>query len=264
MILLEDLLSILSQHYLVTLIAPPPPHHSATSPHTSPSPGDHQPSSASSSSPSAGTGIESVASLSHSLSSITNFDSRRVLEYSKEEGKLALARALACDAHCEVMIEAKRSSKEDYNNSNENESDSLFADDEQDGELTPRATSPSPSPNDNHNHKLKDINSQEYKISLLEKYHADMARIRKSSGLLIFLLLPVNLAQSHLPTTSQMTVSELDLETVIQPFLLPGQKELSSRVPGVKIVDERTAEKDIAKAWSQAGRRVGSLSKGWQ
>jgi hypothetical protein len=204
-----------------------------------------------------------VAELGHSLSNIASFDSRRVLEYSKEEGRLALARALACDAHCEVMVEAIDStSSEEIGTSTRRQNGSAFSvrrgdDDDHDGDLTPRASSPLPL-------HQNDQNAYEERISLLETYHADMARIRKSSSVLIFLLLPVRYPQSQLPTTSYMTVSELDLETVIQPFLLPGQTELSSRVPGVKIVDERRAETDIRKAWSQAGKRVGSLSKGWQ
>lgn len=245
MALLESLVSTLSQYYLVTLIAPiHPPSDSTTLKNSASIP---------SSSASAGGGIESVAALSHSLSHITNFDSRRVLEYSKEEGRLALARALACDAHCEIMVEATRWREADRDRGNRDEGE--------DGETTPRADSTA-----SHFISSSAARSMEEdkKVTVLEHYHADMARIRKSSSLLIFLLLPVTSIVKQVG--SSLTASELDVETVIQPFLLPGQQELSSRVPGVKVVDERSRAETagIDQAWSQAAKRVGALSKGWQ
>lgn len=199
--------------------------------------------------------MHSVAGLSHTLSHIEGFDSRRVLEYSKEEGRLALARALACDAHCETMLENIKCRAEE-------EVDSL------DGDLTPRATSPAPL-------SSKQRRAEEDKVALLERYHADMAQIRKSSSLLIFLVLPIPSPSLTLLSNREdpgdappLTISHIDVETVIQPFLLPGQQELSSRVPGVKVVDERrragSAGAGIEEAWKQAAKRVGLLSKGWQ
>lgn len=242
MALLESLLSTLSQYYLITLIAPTPPQPSELVSGLAANPSNGYASG----------GVDSVAALSHSLSHIANFDSRRVLEYSKEEGRLALARALACDAHCEIMVEATRRKGEYQNNGSQDE--------EEDGETTPRATSPAPTLLSSSARSVEDK-----KIVLLEQYHADMARIRKSSSLLIFLILPV-LSISTQDGSSSLTISELDVETVIQPFLLPGQQELSSRVPGVKVVDERrgAATASISQAWSQAANRVASLSKGWQ
>jgi hypothetical protein len=244
MTLLEGLLSMLSQYYLVTLIAPPP----------SPLQSSHADSTSSTSG--SGGGVESVAALSHSLSHIDDFDSRRVLEYSKEEGRLALARALACDAHCETMIEVLKSTEGGEDNDDEGN----------DGDLTPRATSPAPM-------SSKQRRAEDDKVALLEKYHADMAQIRKSSSLLIFLILPVT-SSSALPRlgiddgkeSPPLTISQVDVETVIQPFLLPGQQELSSRVPGVKVVDERrrSTQAGIKEAWTQAAKRVGLMSKGWQ
>ncbi|UZJ57291.1 hypothetical protein CBS101457_006611 [Exobasidium rhododendri] len=251
--LLEGLLSTLSQYYTVTLIAPPPPVDEAS------------PLAAS-----VGSRVETVAMLGQNLTSVPNFDSRRVLEYSKEEGRLALARALACDAHCEVMLEVVGGAEEEANDTSSvhdcrNGINGYSTDDQDgDGDRTPRANSPVFfEKNNQQQHDLLQ-QAEEKKVSLLETYHADMARIRKSSSVLIFLLLPVAFPQSRSPTTSHLTISELDVETVIRPFLLPGQSELSSRVPGVKIVDERRGEKDTGTAWSQAGKRVGLLSRGWQ
>jgi hypothetical protein len=241
---------MLSQYYIVTLIAPPPipvtqSHETTAIPVVASGDG--------------GGGVESVAALSHSLSHITGFDSRRVLEYSKEEGRLALARALACDAHCETMVEAIKDPA-----SSSSSRGSRFNDgDGSDGESTPRATSPAPL-------SAKQRQALDEKVEVLEKYHADMAQIRKSSSLLIFLLLPI--AATSLPNIEKeteppkLTIPHVDVETVIQPFLLPGQQELSSRVPGVKVVDERrrSTEAGITEAWTQAAKRVGLLSKGWQ
>lgn len=187
-----------------------------------------------------------MAELSHSLAHIAQFDSRRVLEYSKEEGKQSLARALGCDAHCEVMIEHREPAREQMNGTDEH----------LDGDQTPRAASP---------HLGRP--SEEDKIAVLEHYHADMARIRKSSSLLIFLLLPLTSATGQDRDATRRSpssvVSELSIETVIQPFLLPGQEEFSSRVPGVKIVDGRSRAMTKEQAWSQAAQRVGALSTGW-
>lgn len=277
--LLEGLLTTLSQHYVVTLIVPPP--SSVGSASTSQAI-DH--------------GIESVAELSDALRHVAGFDERRVLEYSKEEGRLALARALACDAHCEVMLQPYADGADD----------GLFFGDEdeedaqtEDGDKTPRATSPHPGTGSITTGKSPDQKQQsEEAITALERYHAEVSRIRKSSALLIFLILPVSrrsLSHAHQRNTngtqvakgSQSDVWSLDVESVLKPFLMPGQRDLSARVPGVKIVDARlpvavnsiqaspqqqpkpvqrndgSSTTSTAQAWTEAAHRLGHFADGW-
>lgn len=248
MTLLKELLSVICENYTVTLIAPPPLNSSEDSIDIPKGASDHPAIDP------AGSGVETVAALSQSLSDIQSFDARRVLEYSKEEGRLALARALSCDAHCEVLLETLKDGQSPHKRRAGQRLE------EADGDITPRAHSPH-RPN---GQSTVDINEE---VSLLEQYHADMARIRKSSSLLVFLVLPLKTTpqeEEQRISTSKTSISDIEVETVIQPFLLPGQEELSSRVPGVKIVDARAAEPDIRKAWIKAAHRITALSKGWQ
>ncbi|KAN0065860.1 hypothetical protein ACQY0O_000991 [Thecaphora frezii] len=46
----------------------------------------------------------SLASLSSSFSSVAQFDTRRILEYSQDSGRWAIPRALACDCHVELLL----------------------------------------------------------------------------------------------------------------------------------------------------------------
>lgn len=243
----------LSQDFLVTLIAPPNAHEPEAE------------------------GFESIEELAHALEGIQDFDTRRVLEYGTEDGRLALARELGCNAHCEVMLEpmgrlpnGHTAAKMQSLINNEEAS----ANDTEDGDVTPRATSPArpkpmhPPPLRRH-HSRDDVEG-ERKAAMLEKYHAEMARIRKSSSLLVFLLLPVAHSQTESldiltsspskqhqspgKRASNASTADLDTETILRPFLLPGQRDLSSRVPGVKVIDCRILSQ------MQATKRDSSVS----
>ncbi|EPQ30994.1 uncharacterized protein PFL1_01183 [Pseudozyma flocculosa PF-1] len=48
----------------------------------------------------------SVSSLAASLGEMTGFDARRILEYSRHGGRWAIPRALACDCHLEILVQA--------------------------------------------------------------------------------------------------------------------------------------------------------------
>lgn len=248
-------------------------------------------------------GIESVTELSQALEGVDGFDARRILEYSKEEGRLALARALACDAHCELMLQAYGARKATADSLFDNDDDD---DSTEDGDVTPRAVSPArgdlPSLPASRRQVSRGTEEEQRQATLLEKYHAEVARIRKSSSLVVFLLLPVG-EGPHLQTllgpngatasTNSASVSGLDLDMVLKPFCMPGQRDLSSRVPGVKIIDcrpgdsnmqragsespsmrarngIRTPSKDIPitdefmhAAWNEAGVRLAKYSAGW-
>lgn len=264
--LLAQLLRDLSQDFTVTLIAPPPAHvrklHDGHSVTTSPDREDY--------------GVHSVALLADQLQGIDGFDPRRTLEYSKEDGRQSLARALACDAHCEVMFQ-----------SIDVASDALFEDErgDEDGDLTPRASSPvSQQHLKNHTHLFMNgfsappSHNAERQATLLEKYHADVARIRKSSNLVIFLILPVSQKGPSLTASSpsvdvednsdQSTIWTLDIESILKPFLLPGQKDLSSRVPGIKIIDSRIqgtqpTASNLSVAWTEGAKRLCHFASSW-
>lgn len=267
--LLESLLTTLSENYVITLILPPV---GLTHDSSSKSEFNH----------------ESLDRISELFGHIQGFDARRVLEYGKEEGRLSLARALACDAHCEVMFEPFESK--------DSSADVALFDDEMDedndtvdGDKTPRASSPVPhlrtSVNGNTlTASAQSIQDDQNLSSALERYHAEVARIRKSSGLLIFLVLPITRSKSHSYTNGNAHpngassvdsgIWSLKAESVLKPFLMAGQRDLSARVPGVKIIDGRIAEQkkqtmkpqqiaSISRAWSDAAQRLAHLSGGW-
>lgn len=262
--LLESLLANLSANYVITLILPP---IETSRTH------------------------DSLDRISDLFGHIEGFDARRVLEYGKEDGRLSLARALACDAHCEVMLETFET--------NDIDADSALFDDEMDedndtvdGDKTPRASSPVPHIRSNINNNtltasVQSIQGDQNLSSALERYHAEVARIRKSSGLLIFLVLPIakNKSCSHTNGNADPNgipavdtgIWSLKAESVLKPFLMAGQSDLSARVPGVKIIDGRIAEQkpqkkqtnktkqntSIPRAWSDAAQRLAHLSSGW-
>jgi hypothetical protein len=263
---LQQLVSLVSQHYTVTLIAP--------------------------SSSVRYSGVEeeqrlaAVDYLAMCLAEIATFDQRRILEYEKEEGRFSLARALASDAHCEVMVEHTAQVEAD-----EEGADSLFGNDDDfyngpaadDGDKTPRAASPvARQVNGVTPGRLVRSDSQNHALNTaLENYHAEMARIRKSSGLLIFLLLPLPAVKmdGRRNKTNTSNMWTVDIESVLRPFLMPGQRDLSARVPGVKVIDERLpiavsaaneppspsiAERStLDRAWLEAANRIGQLGQGW-
>ncbi|PWN33767.1 uncharacterized protein FA14DRAFT_65170 [Meira miltonrushii] len=266
--LLESLLTTLSANYVITLILPPVGTSNTSD-------FNH----------------DSLDRISDLFGHIEGFDARRVLEYGKEEGRLSLARALACDAHCEVMFETFET--------NDTNADLALFDDEMDedndtvdGDKTPRASSPVPHLRSSINGNTltasaQSIQDDQHLSSALEKYHAEVARIRKSSGLLIFLVLPIAKIKSRSHTNGNAHsngmapvdtgIWSLKAESILKPFLMAGQSDLSARVPGVKIIDGRIAEQkpqkkqsnkpqqnaSIPKAWTDAAQRLAHLSSGW-
>lgn len=48
---------------------------------------------------------QSISMLTRALGDVADFDTRRILEYSKTSGRWAISRALACDCHVEVVLE---------------------------------------------------------------------------------------------------------------------------------------------------------------
>ena len=198
---------------------------------------------------------------------------------------------MACDAHCEVMFEMIETNES--NGSMALFEDEMDEDNETiDGDKTPRASSPVPHLRTSiHGNTLtasaQSIQDDQSLSNALEKYHAEVARIRKSSGLLIFLVLPIAKSKSRFHTNGNNHtngISSLDIgiwslkpESVLKPFLMAGQRDLSARVPGVKIIDGRIADQkpqkkqitkvqqntSIPKAWSDAAQRLAHFSNGW-
>ena len=78
-------LEALAPAFQVHLLAPPPPARADGAP-----------------SPDAG--VESVARLAEELAGVSGYDTRRTLEYGTHEGRMALVRAIACDAHVELFV----------------------------------------------------------------------------------------------------------------------------------------------------------------
>lgn len=270
--LLESILRTLSIHYVITLILPP-----LYQSHDTRSKDDLN--------------QHNLHRISDQFGHIEGFDTRRVLEYGKEEGRLSLARALACDAHCEVMFEVFETDGLNsdgglFDNEMDEDNDTV------DGDKTPRASSPIPHLRSTINEKSLSASAQSIQddqsiSSALERYHAELARIRKSSGLLIFLVLPLEKNQSKFHVNGNANsnhsssidtgIWSLSPERVLKPFLMAGQRDLSARVPNVKIIDGRIAEQkaqkkqisikqkvqSVSSAWSDAAQRLAHLSSGW-
>ncbi|KDN51331.1 hypothetical protein K437DRAFT_254919 [Tilletiaria anomala UBC 951] len=98
--LLSDMLSDLAPHYLIHLIIPAAPSSSAPSSRSPPALDEVHTLSEE-----VDVAFDLTAgNLSRTFSHIQSFDARRILEYSKPEGRHALARALACDAHLHVLL----------------------------------------------------------------------------------------------------------------------------------------------------------------
>lgn len=97
--LLADLLQELSEHYLIHLIVP-----TLQSPQGPPDMQLNRPPGFDEDQETDITLDPSAASLARALAHVPHFDKRRILEYSKPEGRQAVARALACDAHVQMLL----------------------------------------------------------------------------------------------------------------------------------------------------------------
>ena len=98
--LLADLLEELSEHYLIHLIVPSLPSSSQGPPDMQ----ANRPPGYDEDQERDITLDPSAASLARAFAHVRHFDKRRILEYSKPEGRQAVARALACDAHVQVLL----------------------------------------------------------------------------------------------------------------------------------------------------------------
>ncbi len=109
---LAELLEELSQHYLVHLILPETDAATSSNQQTprfavhAGAPRRGPPGLNDSGRDLALPQEPSAASIAAALCAVPNFDIRRILEYSVAPGRQAVARALACDAHVQVLLPA--------------------------------------------------------------------------------------------------------------------------------------------------------------
>lgn len=269
---LRSLLATLSTFYVVTLIAPPPqPHSDDAVPAEGPTSNgtalfdneededDMREASKMADSQSGG-GVASVAALAESLKDIDGFNEHRVLEYERPEGRMALGRALACDAHVEVLI-----SQSDLNERKET-NDELDTGD--DGESTPRAGTPVLGNRSAPLSRKQGAQSQKDEDSL-EKYHTGLEQLRKSTGVLVMLALPPlrgfepssrakqHAASTLLNGTGRSGVNESSPATILERF---------HSTSGVKIIDCRGDNHfdSAASSWKDAAEKLVELRNGWK
>lgn len=202
--------------------------------------------------------LESIDNLAFELSRIDHFDTRRILEYSSDEGRAALSRSLKSDAHVEVLLSP---STEHSQTSNHSEVSS------------------------------KDKKRSENKETRLKEYKPLLELLRKSSGLIVFLVLPSPPSTST-GTSSDRSELDLSTEAVLGPFgsgvhipgirvfdlrerSVPGRRSSRSSCGKPSLKDEGDEREDQAvvgeeeeseetEAWREGAERIKALRKGWR
>lgn len=207
--LLRQLIETLSPAFLIHLITPPPPEDASQGD----SGGDEY-------------GVQSVAELAAALQDIALFDSRRVLEYSRSEGRQALARALACDAHLEVFL----------------------------GSLPDDAEGPGMSAVQQEGEESEKPDKNEYEGPAAQ-YRGDIERLRRACGLVILLALPPLPGASALRSTAERA-AQAQVNEVLSHY--------RANPPGVRLVDSRAQHSDVRAAWTDAAAQVREFRQGWR
>lgn len=262
---LKLILTILSPSFLIHLIVPTPGYFCPSAPKDN----DELFENLEDSSPIDTSGLESIDELAYELSSINLFDTRRILEYSSDKGRAALARSLKSGAHVEVLLSGSGSGPSTLN-SNLSSQHQAFLDP-----------------------KEKEERLKEYKPTL------DL--LRKSCGLIVFLVLPSPITS----TTSSKNASnsddtpDLSIEGILGPFgsgvhvpgirvfdlrerATPGRRRSrsgsrSGKVASVRdegeedqefeeevILEDGKEESEETDAWREGAERVKGLRKGWR
>lgn len=89
-----------------------------------------------------------------------------------------------------------------------------------------------------------------YSDDEVTRYQAEVTRLRKASGVLVFLLLPA--AERKTQVGDAATPSRKDVDRLLAPF---------GAQPGVKVIDLRNA---AGEAWQKGGERLAELAAGWR
>lgn len=207
--------------------------------------------------------LESIDNLAFELSRIDHFDTRRIIEYSSDKGRAALSRSLKSDAHVEVLLSP---STEHSQTSNHSEVSS------------------------------KDKKRSENKETRLKEYKPLLELLRKSSGLIVFLVLPSPPSTST-GTSSDRSELDLSTEAVLGPFgsgvhipgirvfdlrerSVPGRRSSRSSCGKPSLKDEgdegldgeredqavvgEEEESEETEAWREGAERIKALRKGWR
>lgn len=276
MLILRRLLADLSAVYVVTLISPPP-LHAANANAAAVSNGtalfgndddDEEEEKEEEAGAVAGgggdVGTASVAALAESLKDVDGFDQRRVLEYEKPEGRMSLGRALACDAHVEVLLQQQQQHRRHGRDSEPGDEEG----DDDDGDSTPRAGSPVFGSSASLSRKQREKSKEDG--SSLKKYQLGLEQLRKATGVLVVLGLASLQDADSTAFVDQRTRAgqngsakpgearlhqsvELDPDQILGAF---------RDVPGVKTIDCRGAYGD--EGWKEAAEMLVGLRSGWK